>query len=97
MTNRGIGTSPAQVEWLAALGQAIQPWVPILTAAVGLWQAWNATQEAQERAAQAQQAYYAQERLMREQLAATKRIQAYVCYGIFGAGLAAFILSMRRG
>jgi len=97
MTYRGIGTGPAQVEWLVALGQWLQTWGPLIASGIGIWQGWNAAQQAEQEAARAQQAYYTQERLVREQLAATKRIQSYVCYGIFGAGLVAFILSIRRG
>ena len=97
MTHRGIGTGPAQVEWLAALWQGLQSWGPLIAAGVGLWQGWNAAQQAQEQAAQAQQAYYTQERLLKEQLEATERMKAYICYGILGVGLLAFILSMRRG
>ena len=69
-----------------------------LIASVGIstWEAWTSTQQAQEQAAQAQQAYYTQERLLKEQLEATERMKAYICYGILGVGLLAFILSMRR-
>lgn len=85
-------TAPAQAEWLA-LAKAI---APLITAGVALWQGWQAAQQAQQQAAAAREAYYAQERLAREQLAASQRLQAYVCYGIFGAGVVALVISLRR-
>jgi len=79
-------------------GMDLLKWLAIIASTgVSIWQAWQSTQQAEEQAAQAQQAYYTQERLLKEQLEATQRMKTYICYGILGVGLLAFILSMRRG
>jgi len=78
------------LEWLAIIGS-------VVSTGATIWEAWQSSQEAEEKAIQAQQAYYTQERLLKEQLEATERMKAYICYGILGVGLLAFILSMRRG